>query len=314
MVEYAAMSENGKNGWNRSAGNQPTAGRGAKSGVRSAKKVLCALCLVLFAVLGICIWLFSGGDGAPKREAMKDRGLIKEVTPAAVPTNGVAATKAKRGHKDWREREIKAIEAKYGDNPPRDIKSYLYHLKNPPKKTYKPKIPYDYFRHPSERHIADMLLTEPGTEFVFKPEFGESFNQDFINAMLDKIEIEPGDSEEVRQVKEFVTNAKKEIAELVRSEGKKPSELMNEHATALYELGQYQKDLERTLLEAHRDAKQSDQDVEDMFRAANELRKKKGLPEKPIPNLSRRSAHLRKQMIRQQKKESNKTIQGEKSK
>ena len=80
-----SMSGN-NSGWNRPASNQPTAGRSAKSGVRSAKKVLCALCLVLCAALGICVWLFSGGDDKPAPSAQHQApSTIKEVAPAAAP-------------------------------------------------------------------------------------------------------------------------------------------------------------------------------------------------------------------------------------
>lgn len=41
--------------------------------------------VVVCALGGLCLWMFSGGDDAPKAKADKERGLIKEVTPAAAP-------------------------------------------------------------------------------------------------------------------------------------------------------------------------------------------------------------------------------------
>lgn len=306
MIEYATMSENGKSGWNRSAGNQPTAGRGAKGGVRSAKKVLCALCLVLFAVLGICIWLFSGGDGAPKREAAKDRGLIKEVTPAPAPK-----AKPKKTKEIVRNDMIRKIEEKYGTNIPPNLKAPLHYLRNPPQQVFERHTPYSFLTHSSERAIASVLMAEPGAFFVIQPEYGEDFNQDFVNAMLDKIEIEDGDSEETRKIKQFVTDAKKEIAALVKAEGKKPNELMNEHAAAMFELGRYQRDLEDELNRVRNNPDLSDADVADFFAAANKLRKERGLEERPIPNLTKRGLQLQKRAARAARRAAKEAGKGE---
>lgn len=307
MIEYATMSENGKSGWNRSAGNQPTAGRGAKSGVRSAKKVLCALCLVLFAVLGICIWLFSGGDEAPKREATKERGLIKEVTPAPARTNAVPVKK-ELTKEEKRLAEIADIEARYaGKEMPKGLATHLYYLKRPPKLHVGPRNPYAFLRHPSERQIAVLVNIEPGEEMLEAPEFSSAFNQDFINAMLDKIEISKDDSDEVRRLKEDVAAAKKEIARICKEEGRKPNEVLNEYAASLFELSRYAGNLDAMVSEANNNPNMTDADVRDYVVAANKLREQKGLAPLKIPSLRGRAKRLERQQRREAKRALEKT-------
>ena len=181
------------------------------------------------------------------------------------------------------------IRDKFGDNIPESLKATVYFLEHPPQKGFKVRSNTDFLRHSSERMLAGVALVEPGTYFVVKPEFGESFDQDFLNALVDKIDINDDDSEETVAVKRGVADLKKEIAEICKREGKKPSEVMNEHAAAMCELGRYQRDLENELDRIHANEEYSDKDVEDFCTAANELLKSKGLPPMQHLDLTRRS-------------------------
>ena len=293
--------------WNRPTSNtvdatssSRPAGRGRRPGLKHG--ILAGAIIVVLGAL--CCFIFSGNETRQDAASMKGRGRIKEVTPAAAPTNAAPVPLKKRDHRTaaWREERIKKITDQYGTNLPPDLKSYVYYLRNPPQRSFKVKTPYAYLSHRSERDIADLLMAEPGTFMVIQPEYGESFNQDFANALLDKIEIEPDDSEEVRNVKEFVIAAKKEIADLVRSGGKLPNELMNEHAAMLFKMSGYEANLASELQKAKDNPDLTDADVEDMFKAANVLRKEKGLPEIALPNLSRRSLVLQRRQKRAERK------------
>ena len=191
-----------------------------------------------------------------------------------------------------RERDLKQIRDLYGDNIPENLKPVVYFLEHPPKQVFKVKSNLSYFRHPSERKIAGVAFAEPGSYFVVKPEFDEAFNKDFINALVDKIEINEDDSDEVKVGKSAMTELKKEIADICRKEGKTPSEVMNEHASSMFELGLYQRDLEKEIERIHTNPDYTDADVEDFCKAANELLKSKGLPPMPFPDLTRRSIHI----------------------
>ena len=280
--------------WNRGDPKKQRGGSAAAVAGRKSRVPLVLLVPFVLAVLAAGVWLAvrQGGDAAPKPKAPRGGGVIAEVKPAAAPT---PATKAQDDGKKLsrRERELKEIRDKFGDNIPESLKATVYFLEHPPQQTFRVRSRASFLRHPSERQIEGVALAEPGSFFVVKPEFGESFDQDFMTAMLDKIEINDDDSEETKAIKEGVSAVKKEIAEICKREGKKPSEVMNEHAAAMYELGRFQRDLEEELDRIHANEEYSDKDVEDFCEAANRLLKAKGLAPIPHLDLTRRSFRIK---------------------
>jgi hypothetical protein len=226
----------------------------------------------------------------PTKLALPEQNLPSKTSSGVASSTSAPATNAPLSR---RERELKEIREKFGDNIPENLKATVYFLEHPPQKTFKVKSNEDYLRHPSERQIAGVALMEPGTYFVTKPEFGESFDRDFLDAMIDKIEIYDDDSDDVKSGKQSVTELKKEIADICKKEGKTPSEVMNELAATMYELGKYQRDIEEELDKIHEDAAYSDEEFEDFCEAANRMLEAKGLPPLSFPDIARRSFRIR---------------------
>lgn len=230
------------------------------------------------------------GGQSPGEQPEPSSGKIPEVVPA---TNRVESTKPPEEKPlSNREKRLKYYRDKYGNNIPDNLKPVVYFLEHPPQKTFKVEGDTPYLRHPSERHIAGLVLVEPGTFFVMKPEYGEAFDKDFLNALMEKIEIYDDDPEDVKRVKEEVEQVKKEISAICRKEGKVPSEIMNEQAAAMFELGRYQRDLEEELDKIYDNPDLQDAEVDDFFKAANKLLESKGLPQLQLPDMSRRSVRL----------------------
>ena len=281
--------------WNRPIGG--TAGNHGRGHAQpSRRRVVLPLLIVLFVLLaGGTWWLLSRSDGekapAPVGGHEKSRTIAAVTNVPQASARSAPATVAVQ-KQDSPEARLKRIRDKYGDNIPDNLKAVVYFLEHPPRRTFKSQGTHQYFRHSSERQIAGVVFTEPGTYFVMKPEVGESFDRDFASALVDKIDISEDDPEDVRMAKEQMTEIKREIAEKCGTEGKKPSEVMNEHAAAMYELGQYQRNLEEELDRIHADPELSDDEVEDFCRAANKLLESKGLPKMTMPNLARRSIQL----------------------
>ena len=289
--------------WNGSKGNDTDGTSAAKRPAGGAKKspsvmrgAFAALAVVSLAA-GAWWWLSRGDGGAggePEKPEPKPQQRQRIETPAA-PTNAVPTPPTKE---EKRLAEIKYFEDKYGTNMPPGVKTHVYFLKNPPKTHYRIKGRFDYFRHPAERQIASLVAVEPGTFILSPPEFGESFNRDFLASILDKTEILPDDDDETKAMKELVYETKKQMLEIQKAEGKLPSEILTQHAEVLYELGQIEKDLEDELAKVRDNPDMSDEDVEDLFRAANELRKAKGLPEREVPDFSKRTIRLQRRLAR----------------
>lgn len=249
-------------------------------------------------VLGAAIaawWLWPNSE--TRQDAASTRkALIKEVTPAPAPKAEEPPRELTADEK--RLKEIADIEERWaGKKMPVGLKTHLYYLKNPPEKKITVKVPFDYLRHSCERDIAGVGLAKPGSFFVIQPEYGESFDNDFKNAMVDRIDINPEDSDEVRETKQAVEAMKKEIARICREESKMPSEIMNEHAKALFELGRFHDDIEQELIKVQQNPEVSDDDVKDFFTAANAMLKNKGLEEMAIPDLTYRALSLQLQSL-----------------
>ena len=224
--------------------------------------------------------------------------------PAAAPTasNPSKAKPSEVTKEEKRLAEIRQYEKMFGTNMPPGVAARVYFLKNPPQNIYKIKNEYGFLRHPAERDIASLLAVEPGSFMLDKPKFGESFNKDFLASVLDKSsEPTDDDDEDTRAVKVAVGELKREIAEIQKAEGKLPSEIMNEHAAVLYELGQLENMLEQELVKARSDPEMSDKDVEDLFAAANKLRKERGLAEWKVPDFSKRSIRLQRKLMKRSK-------------
>ena len=238
----------------------------------------------------ILLFNFSTSKSTPEVKKTVIEKKVKEVKPVVrnITTNVQPIKVLSK-----RELKLKEIRDKYGDNIPDNYKAIVYFLENPPKKKFKARGTHSYLRHPSERQIAGVVLTEPGTYFVMKPEFDSAFDRDFVNALLDKNEPNDDDSEEIVMVKNEIREIKKEISEICRKEGRKPSEILNEHAATMYELGRYQRDLEDELNKIYANADLTDKDVEDFCLAANQMLEQKGLKPMAIPNLTRRSIRLK---------------------
>ena len=277
-----------------------SAGRGKMPRLR--RGLLAGVIVVLGA--GIAAGLLTSGEATSSSLQEKDRGLIKEATPSAAPTNA-APVKKVLTKEEKVQQEIDMLTKKYGDDMPPSIKTHIYYLKHPPKVKMAAKGPHDYFTHFSERAIAGTVFAKPGAEFVIQPVYDERFNQDFMNSLVDKIEIKDSDSDEVKENKRMMIETKKEIVEICRAEGKKPNEVLNEHAKTMYELGRYKALLREQLNEIRTNPDMSDDDVKDAFAAANKMLEQKGLPKVAVPKLTRRSLQLQRRLERKARKSDN---------
>lgn len=288
--------------WNRSNNEGPVPGKRAAATPAASgfiyKVLLSAAVVVAIAVVVAYFVLHGERKPVPAPEDVSSGGKIAEVTPAVVKPQEEEQVKKPLTLQERRQAEIRLYEKKYGTNMPPGVKARVHFLKNPPEKVYKIKNRFEFLRHPSERQIASLMSVTPGDFMLSPPEYGTSFDNDFLSAIMEKIDVLPDDDEETRAVKAAVTDLKKEIVAIQRERGMLPSEIMNEHGKYLYELGQIEQDLERELLKAKNDPNMADQDVEDLFVAANKIRQEKGLPEWKVPDFSKRMVRLQRKLAR----------------
>ncbi|MBQ7651247.1 MAG: hypothetical protein IJS15_09820 [Victivallales bacterium] len=281
--------------WNRGESKNQ---RGSRRGSRGVPFVLLVAFVPFAIICGVAVWWWASNRGetaAPKPKAPRGVGVIAEAKPAPAP-RAAESTPRQAAHvptKEERNAEfIRRCEERFGTNMPPGLKAHIYYLKHPPKKIFSADDKYSYVKHHSEKQLASFLTVTPGTYFIQCPEFDESFDTDFIAAMREGIEIDPKDSYEIKEMKKAIADFKNEIAEVCRAEGKLPSQILNDHAMSLFELGKFQQNMQSHLDEIYNSPKYTDADVKDFCTAANMMLKDHGLEPLPYPDLTERTLEL----------------------
>lgn len=285
--------------WNGSLGN-------AKSQTKP-KKVRCS-CRGIFVGLlvvvgGAAVCWMMAGQAKESPHKLSHRQNKASLTRIAVANQPVVTNKMKepsppaepereKTAEELRDEKIRYYERTFGDNMPEGLKAHIYYLKNPPKRVFGADDKYGYVKRHSEKQLASFLTVTPGTHFIQCPEFDESFDTDFIAAMREDIEIDPKDPHEVKEMKKAITDFKKEIADICKAEGKLPSQILNDHAMSLFELGRFQQNMQTQLDEIYNSPKYTDADVKDFCTAANMMLENNGLDPLPYPDLTERTMEL----------------------
>ncbi|MBQ3289135.1 MAG: hypothetical protein IJH50_06965 [Kiritimatiellae bacterium] len=139
----------------------------------------------------------------------------------------------------------------------------------------KPK--YAVFKYPAENIIAGILAVKPGSMVVgnardYRGKFIESFNK----SLFEPIIVNEDDSEYVKEIKNSVVAAKKEL-KAAMDRGEDIEKIIKESRDELQRLASYKKDIRRDVLQYLNKEAASVEDAEDMFSAANKMLEAKGI-------------------------------------
>lgn len=137
------------------------------------------------------------------------------------------------------------------------------------------------FKYSSEIDLAHLVQIKPGEPIENWVKYGEAFNRDFLQSMLDHIEISPDDSSDVRALKEAVKELKLEIVKRVR-EGADPAQLVNETREELQRMGEISEMIRGQMLELVKGENFSDDELLEFQSRVNDKLIEQNLP--PITN------------------------------
>ena len=213
-----------------------------KSAPPSLKRgLLAGLLVVALGALGL--YLFSSGEATSSSLQKKDRGRIKEVTPAAAPKP--AATQVV-------EKVVRADSyAKYGTPISCKTNAALGKIctvyrdaEGKTHKVYRPSRP-PIFKHGTDQLLAMALC---GSENRSMPPLPISGNLDkrFLDSLKDPIEIGPDDSPEIAARKQTVIDARARMKELMDAGGSF-SEILADHQKLFNENVKIRSDAAREL-------------------------------------------------------------------
>lgn len=250
--------------WNQSTGEaaKPTPKK------PSALKGVIAGVIVVVAAIGAALFLMSGKDVKPKAKAEKESGLIKEVKPAAAPTNRVAQavekkTETKEGKPDtnivWisKMRYVKKMA---------NGASVMVFVDDPDA----PK-PVPIFENGLNNFLTN--FTTPGEDVPETPM--EVSNDEVMQALMEKIEIKDDDSDEVKFQKEAVKVLREELRKYIK-EGNTAADFIRDIQRRQQMEAEHVREARGMIMEAL--SKENPAQARELYNAINKHMNEKGLP------------------------------------
>ena len=132
------------------------------------------------------------------------------------------------------------------------------------------------FNHAVETEIATLISIQPGETIVGEISY-RGFDNDFVNSLLDKIEITEEDSDFDREVKQGVIDVKKDLAARIKN-GENLVQILKDAREELMRSAEYREQIGEMVREQLLNPDVSDEDLKDTIAAANKILESKGLP------------------------------------
>ena len=282
------------NGWNRPSGNAKPAPKKNPTAIRGA---LAGIAVVILAAIA-AFFIFSGKETRQDDASKKERGRIKEVTPAAAAKSVEAVAKAEAEKKpaksiDPRVENGKVVRPPWPPNPHGVITSGLHRVKS---------VEEIAFTHYSDQQIASLLITEPGEGLVGDDEerMFKDFDKNFLKSLVEPIIVEETDTPFVKDLKKAVRQTKIDLKARMDA-GEDIKQIMIDSRKELRELGLYRDELNqqlRTMMNENKDM--SADDLRDLVNAANKMLEDRGAKKLTMPETFIRRAEIRANKMRRE--------------
>lgn len=273
--------------WNRPQGGEAQSVPSRKKQGNYLRGILAAAIVVVGAIVA---W-FSLSRGMPSsavRDTSPRPAVIREVTPAAAPTNRVAeaakpkgpppgVTKGKDGLYWW----PNGARWVNPDDPVRVMKKPESRMSR-------------LFKRGCDKKIAGLLEVEPGDTLVGTVMYGRDFRQDFLDSLNDPFVYDKDEPKEDRALKAAVWETKKELKKRMDA-GEDIVKILKDTREELQRLAAFKTDIRRLVDEQLHNAECSDSDFKLCVQAANEMLAKEGLPPMKNPSMVMRKMILKRQ-------------------
>lgn len=200
----------------------------------------------------------SSQDTALPRSTTKDIATVENEQQKAAP----------KSNSPWANKPPRVIKHRESDKKPR-------------------RFVYD-----SEELIANLLEIEPGTLMFGELPYGKRFNEDFKQAIMQKVKINPEDDEYTKELKRQVQAVKDDFKQIL-IDGGDVGEEMRKARNELKELGMFKESLRRELFELRKSGEYSSDDMKDFITAANKMLEAKGLQPLKVPRVFLRNLELK---------------------
>lgn len=276
-------------------GKKPCKGTNAGAPMSGSSKGL--LALVAVCVIGAVAYLIISQD-APKptkpAEKKVEKKSIEVVAPEIVEkveipkvevpkfvTNRHGNVVQKKSAETYTD-DRGVLRYKNGDGrvPLPDAHKYL--IKS---RTYVDDLPA--FKHQVESEIATLITLQPGEMLIGDMPHGRAFEKDFVNAIMEPVEILEDDSEEHKKLKQDVEEIKRELAERLK-QGENVGDILQEARDELRRMANYKNEVMAMVREQIAENAQTTDDVDAYYAAMNKMLEEKGIEPVKMSGLMRR--------------------------
>ena len=273
---------------------KPSSTASRKNAEKSSGKVLWGgISVAAIVVVGIVAFLFLN-ENKSKEPEREEKVRVKHI-PEARPKQPKPAKQTEEAPAPEKEEAVVAESPKptstatpgmpWSNKPPRVIKPRAADIK--PRR----------FVYDSEELIADLLEIEPGTPMFGELPYGKRFNDDFKQAIMQKVKINPDDDEYTVALKKQVQAVKDDFKQIL-IDGGDVGEEMRKARNELKELGMFKESLKRELFDLRKSGQYSSDDMKDFIAAANKMLESKGLQPLKVPRVFLRNLELKEGKIK----------------
>ncbi len=150
---------------------------------------------------------------------------------------------------------------------------------------------YEIFDFHCENEIACLLTIQPGETLVGTPRYNGRFTEQFLESLKTPILIKSTDSEEDRELKKNVIEAKRVMKEAY-DRGEDIEQIMLDTRKEFQDLARYKMELRGMVYDYKKEEGVTDQDVADYISAANQMLEQKGIAPLELGPLSRQKLKM----------------------
>lgn len=145
------------------------------------------------------------------------------------------------------------------------------------------------FKYHVEDEIATLLTIEPGGALFGTPHYDKRFEQDFINSLMEPVQINDEDSEQDKQLKREVEATKRDLVERIKA-GENLAEIFTQTRDEIRRMAAVKRDIISLAREETSSREMSDEDVRTYYDAVNKMLEDKGLAPVNVNAVMRRRA------------------------
>ena len=262
---------------------------------RQPRRYLLIVGVAICAVLSVAVW-FVGSRQAEVSETPKTEQKRKsKPKPIVAPPPAVQVKPApqKPPADDDTYRDAQGILRYKGSNiravdPTRPTRRINLNVGADGKPLYKPSP----FKNRAEKEIYRLISSEPGQMLFGVRRYDERFEADYLRSLETPIVITKDDDEETAAAKKAMNEVKIEINDRMRA-GESLAQILDETRSELRRLAEIKRMVKSDILESAKGTVSTEEDAEDLIKAANILLENKGIAPLKDTTMLRKSLMLR---------------------